>query len=98
MEANGVLEKIATAPEEFHNSEIRGEPLVKILPQGLERPNPPTHASRYRGCSMEAIGAQSETATGPENFAHLVNRGEPLAKFWSPGTGGGGHIRPKSTV
>ena len=32
-----------------------------------------------------------ETATGPENFHNLANRGEPLAKFWSPGTGEGRH-------
>ena len=37
------------------------------------------------------IGDLPERATGPINLKILANRGEPLAKFWSPGTGGGGH-------
>ena len=40
----------------------------------------------------EAIDVPAEAATGQDNFQYFKNRGKPLAKFWSPGTGGGGHM------
>ena len=50
------------------NSAPRGEPLAKICPQGLERPNPHTHAYRHRGGGGEATGAPEGTAIGPEKI------------------------------
>ena len=37
------------------------------------------------GEGREAIGVPAEAATGQKKFQILKNRGEPLAKFWSPG-------------
>ena len=68
-----------------------GEPLAKFWSQGLGRPHPPTHASRHRGGGREVIVGPRETATVQEKFDNLENRGEPLAKFWSPGTRDGRH-------
>ena len=63
----------------------RGESLAIVLPQGLERNNPLTHAYRHRGGGRDMIGDLSERATGPTNLENLENRGEPPAKFWSRG-------------
>ena len=40
------------------------------------------------------LGDLAERATGPTNLKILENRGESLAKFWSPGPGGGVHMPP----
>ena len=80
-EAAGVQETTATGPEYCLDLANRGELLAKFCPQVSERPNPPTHAYRHRGVSREVIGVSAGTATGQEKFQHLVNRGEPLAKF-----------------
>ena len=46
------------------------------------------HAYIYCGGGREAIDGAAGTATVPHNFQNVDNRGESLAKFWSPGTGG----------
>ena len=67
------------------------ESLAKFWSQGSGRPHPPTHASRHQLGNREAIAGRNGTATGPETFDNLADRGEPLAKCWSPGTGDGRH-------
>ena len=65
----------------------RGEPLAKFRSAALERPNPPTHTYEYRGEGREVARGPERPATGPEKKRVLENRGEPLAKFWSQGSG-----------
>ena len=84
--ATGVPAEAATSQENFDNSENRGQPLAKFCPLGLERPNPPMHAYGNRGGGGQ--GSYWDTSGGcnrPIKFQILENRGEPLAKFWSPG-------------
>ena len=72
----------ATGPEQ--NSKIaapRGEPLVKFWPQGLERPNPFTHAYEHRGGELGSDWVPETHSKGPRNFHDFANRGEPLAKI-----------------
>ena len=91
-EVAGILNKPTTIPEHFTNLATRGEPLAKFWPQGSERPNPPHAPLQEQGGRRGTIGAASERAMRKETSENLVNRVEPLAKFWSPGTGGGGHM------
>ena len=93
----------ATGPyQNLKTLATREETLVKFWPQGLERPNPPTHTYGHRGEGREATGVQGLTATGPYFFTIQQLRGNPWRKFgcrdWKvltpthtpTGTGGGG--------
>ena len=51
---------------------------------------PPSPCGSHSPGSKPGVRGGGE-GRGPENFEHLENRGEPLAKFWSPGTRDGRH-------
>ena len=65
----------------------RGKPLAKFRSAALERPNTPTHSYEHREGGRDIARGPERAATAPGKIQVLKARGEPLAKFWSQGSG-----------
>ena len=86
-EATGVLSDTATGPEIFFIRHIGGNPWRNFSRRDWKRLTPPRTPTGTGGGGREEIGVPAETATGPDKFQNLENRGELLEKIWSTGTG-----------
>ena len=72
----------ATVPEQNFKFLTPGrEPLAKFWPQGLERPNPPTHAYKHRGGGQGSYWGPGQNSNGPRNLTIWQLGGNPWRNF-----------------
>ena len=79
------------AQDFFSIRKIGGNPWQNFGHRARKGLTPQCTPTWTGGGGREAIGVPVEAATGQDIFQNLVNRGEPLAKFWSPVTRGWTH-------